>query len=166
MIKLEQKGNILIIICILALAYFFSYYEIQIRPKSFSVPKVNEEIKKPNNPVQYFEIPVINLERASSFYKRVFHFEFTQEIIDNNQMALFPFYESSKGITGALAKGNTYIPSKQGTLVYFDVENIDKILSMLKKEQILYPKTKVEGKGFVAEIEDSEGNKIGLFSLY
>jgi uncharacterized protein len=57
------------------------------------------------DPVVYFEIPVNNLDRAIRFYNAVFDFEFDKTIIDNNEMALFPFAQENSGITGALAKG-------------------------------------------------------------
>ncbi|GAA4274237.1 hypothetical protein GCM10022258_35330 [Aquimarina gracilis] len=43
------------------------------------------------NPVVYFEIPVYDIDRAIKFYSSVFHFNFDKQIIDDNQMALFPF---------------------------------------------------------------------------
>jgi hypothetical protein len=48
-------------------------------------------IVKKSNPVVYFEIPVTNIDRAIKFYMAVFNFDFDKEIIDSNEMALFPF---------------------------------------------------------------------------
>ena len=80
------------------------------------------------NPVVYFEIPVTDVTRAKRFYTAVFGFDFTDEVIDHNTMALFPFFEAGTGITGALAQGEIYKPSHNGTLVYFGVTNIDEVL--------------------------------------
>ena len=117
------------------------------------------------NPVVYFEIPVTNMERAQHFYQTVFEIAFEEEIIDGNEMALFPFSEKETGITGALAKGNSYRPGREGTLVYFGTDQIDDVL--LKAQQnggtVLYPKTANE-YGYVAEFEDTEGNRVGLFT--
>ncbi|MCW1960820.1 VOC family protein [Chryseobacterium viscerum] len=82
----------------------------------------------PTNPVVYFEIPVQNLERAEKFYSAVFNFSFEKEIIDHYEMALFPFEEKNSGITGALAKGDVYKPSKSGVIIYFKTESIDHTL--------------------------------------
>ena len=71
---------------------------------------------KKSNPVIYFEIPVLHIERAINFYSLVFNFEFTKEIIDHYEMALFPFLNESAGISGALAKGDIYKPTKDGVL--------------------------------------------------
>ena len=121
-------------------------------------------MSKKSNPVIYFEIPVNDMDRSIQFYQTVFNFEFSKEIIDNNEMALFPFAEENSGITGALAKGEIYIPTKDGVLIYFKTENIDDTLKLATESggQILYPKTD-NGIGFVAEFEDTEGNRIALF---
>ncbi|WP_074408854.1 MULTISPECIES: VOC family protein [Aquimarina] len=116
------------------------------------------------NPVVYFEIPVTDIDRAISFYKSVFNFTFEKEIIDKNEMALFPFVEENIGISGALAKGEIYKPTHNGVVIYFNTENIDKTLKIAIESggQMLYPKTSNGDLGFVAEFEDSEGNRIAL----
>ncbi|MCB0723750.1 MAG: VOC family protein [Ignavibacteriae bacterium] len=119
---------------------------------------------KKSNPVIYFEIPVHDIERAMKFYKTVFSFDFVKETIDNNEMALFPFAHENSGISGALAKGEIYKPTKDGVVIYFKTENIDESLKSATSNggQILYPKTD-NGIGFVAEFEDTEGNRIALY---
>ncbi len=112
----------------------------------------------------YFEIPVQDMKRAVSFYENVFDIELELMIIDGNDMALFPFDKNSSGITGALAKGDSYIPGKQGARIYFFTNDIDstmvKVISAGGLE--LYPKTSVANWGWVAEFQDSEGNCIAL----
>ncbi|AYZ38080.1 VOC family protein [Chryseobacterium indologenes] len=118
-----------------------------------------------SNPVVYFEIPVADLERAEKFYTAVFNFTFEKEIIDSYEMALFPFEEKNSGITGALAKGEVYKPTKEGVIIYFKTENIDETLNRVLTQggKILYSKKTDEKHGFaVAEFEDSEGNRIAL----
>lgn len=116
------------------------------------------------NPVVYFEIPVTDIDRAVKFYKSVFNFGFSKEVIDHNEMALFPFNDEYRGISGALAKGEVYKPAKDGVIIYFNSVNIDETLKLAVENgaQILYPKTSVGELGFVAEVEDSEGNRIAL----
>jgi predicted enzyme related to lactoylglutathione lyase len=119
---------------------------------------------KISNPVVYFEIPVTDIDRAIKFYKAVFQFDFNKENIDNNEMALFPFVDENSGISGALAKGEIYKPTKDGVVIYFKTENIDETLKLTTSNggQILYPKTD-NGIGLVAEFEDTEGNRIALY---
>lgn len=119
---------------------------------------------KNSNPVIYFEIPVNDMDRAIKFYTTVFNFSFSKESIDNNKMALFPFAEENSGISGALAKGEIYKPTKDGVVIYFKPVNMDETLKLATASggQILYPKTN-NGIGLVAEFEDTEGNRIALF---
>lgn len=121
-------------------------------------------MKKSSNPVVYFEIPVTDINRAVNFYASVFNFEFEKEIIDHNEMAIFPFHAENSGITGALAKGDIYKPTIDGTLIYFKSESIDETLRLAIENggEILYPKTSNGAYGSVAEFKDSEGNRIAL----
>lgn len=121
-------------------------------------------MKNQSNPVMYFEIPVNDMDRAMKFYAAVFNVDFDKEIIDNNEMALFPFADERSGISGALAKGEIYKPTKDGVVIYFRTENIDETIQLATANggEILYPKTD-NGIGFVAEFEDTEGNRIALF---
>jgi len=124
-----------------------------------------EKNMKSTNPVVYFEIPVHDLERAEKFYSAVFNFSFEKEIIDRYEMALFPFEEKNSGITGALAKGDVYKPSKSGVIIYFKTESIDHTLEKAVQHggSVLYLKKTDEKFGFaVAEFEDTEGNRIAL----
>jgi len=126
--------------------------------------KTSDTTRMNANPVVYFEIPVTDVTRAKRFYTAVFGFDFTDEVIDHNTMALFPFFEAGTGITGALAQGEIYKPSHNGTLVYFGVTNIDEVLKKVQRAggKTLYPKTAIGSNGFVAEFEDSEGNRVAL----
>ncbi len=135
------------------------------KPKASANQLENSKMTKKYNPVVYFEIPVTDMNRAIKFYKSVFYFKFEKEVIDKNEMALFPFTEENTGISGALAKGEIYKPTNDGVVIYFNTENIDKTLKMVMENggQILYPKTSDGNLGFVAEFEDSEGNRIALY---
>jgi uncharacterized protein len=116
------------------------------------------------NPAMYFEIPVTDMKRSMAFYEKIFGFDFELEDMHGNQMALMPFDIDGSGISGALAKGDIYKPSLNGTLIYLRSENIDKTLEKAQSAgaKIIFPKTKAGNYSYVAEIEDSEGNRIGL----
>jgi uncharacterized protein len=116
------------------------------------------------NPVVYFEIPVTDSDRAIKFYNAVFGFIFEKVVIDKNEMALFPFSDERMGISGALAKGEIYKPTKDGVVIYFKTENIDETLKLAVENggKVLYPKTSNGELGFVGEFEDCEGNRIAL----
>ncbi len=116
------------------------------------------------NPVMAFEIPVRDLDRAVRFYSAVFDFAFERQVVDGNQMAWFPQAEGKPGISGALAQGESYVPSTAGTRIYFHTADIAATLARVQAHggKMLYPITAVEGLGRVAEFEDSEGNRIAL----
>lgn len=120
-----------------------------------------------SNPAVYFEIPVLEMKRAVQFYQGVFHCALETTIIDGNEMALFPSIGGSSGITGALAKGDVYKPTLDGIVIYFSTSNINETLDLVQSfgGSVLYPKTD-NGIGFVAEFQDSEGNRIALFENY
>lgn len=116
------------------------------------------------NPVSYFEIPVTDLDRAVEFYESVFEVQLERATIDGYDMALFPSASDAAGASGALAKGDVYVPSKEGAVLYFSVDDIDSIIerAIARNGKLLYPKKSIGVLGFVAEIEDSEGNRIAL----
>ena len=117
-----------------------------------------------NNPVSYFEIPVLDMARAIRFYQAVFGYVFECAAIDGNEMAFFPHQEQSGGASGALAKGGSYLPSRSGARIYFSVDDIEATLAkaIAQGGVMLYPVTEVGTFGAVAEVEDSEGNCIAL----
>jgi predicted enzyme related to lactoylglutathione lyase len=80
-------------------------------------------------------------------------------------MALFPFDESHPGIAGALSKGDVYRPTNDGVILYLRTEDINETLHLVLANggRSLLAITSVDAWGHVAEFEDSEGNRIGLF---
>jgi uncharacterized protein len=121
---------------------------------------------KMKNPVGYFEIPVRDLDRATRFYTTVFGYQFERQTIDGNQMALFPQAEGMPGATGALAKGEVYVPTHNGAILYFSTDDVAQTLARANAAggKTLYPRTAIGSNGFVAEFEDSEGNRIAIHS--
>jgi len=116
------------------------------------------------NPVVYFEIPALDLERACDFYSNVFETTLTKDMVDGYQMAFFESSGDSFGATGALVVGDVYVPSHQGCFLYFGVESIDETVARALEHggSVLYPKKSNGDLGFVAEIQDTEGNRIAL----
>ena len=116
------------------------------------------------NPVVHFEIPVTDMDRALAFYEEVFELELDRRETDGYDMAFFPRAEGQYGVSGALAQGDVYRPAKTGVILYFDVTDIDAVIARAasRGSKVLYPKKNIGEAGFVAEIEDSEGNRIAL----
>lgn len=117
------------------------------------------------NPVSWFEIPVTDMDRAMKFYTAVFGFQLTPADMGPLKMSWFPSMENNAyGATGSLVKAEGYIPSRQGTIIYFSVPDIEATLAMVMKNggKTLLPKTAIGEYGWIANIEDSEGNRIAL----
>ena len=116
------------------------------------------------NPVFHFEIPVTDMDRAVAFYQDVLGVELSRQTVDGYEMAFFPRDDHRPGASGALAKGDVYMPSHDGSILYFDVADIDAVLARAtaRGSRILYAKKSLGEAGYVAEFEDSEGNRIAL----
>jgi hypothetical protein len=116
------------------------------------------------HPLIYFEIPVEDMDRAIAFYEALLESKLTRQTVDGYDMALFPFVEGAPGATGALAKGDVYRPSKNGAILYFRVPDIRKTVAIAqaKGRNILLPIKDIGDAGLIAEIEDSEGNRVAL----
>ena len=111
----------------------------------------------------YFEIPVVDMERAINFYESLLETELERGTIHEYEMVFFPYEHNGVGISGALAKGDVYKPSIDGIFLYLQTEDIDAIISKAVNlgSEVLLEKTEAESC-FVAEIKDSEGNRICL----
>lgn len=111
--------------------------------------------------ISWFEIPVTDLPRARRFYEAVFGVAMTVETVDGYDMAMFP---GDDGPNGALVKGDVYVPGKAGPILYFRVPDIDVVMAraLAAGGRSLYAKKDIGANGWVAEFEDSEGNRIAL----
>jgi uncharacterized protein len=119
------------------------------------------------NPVNWFEIPVKDIERAKIFYEKVLDRELTLENMEGLQMAFFPMEKDIGGAAGTLIKGETYEPSHAGTVVYFSVDDIEETLRRINANggKTLLPKKGIGEYGFIAQFEDTEGNRLALHSM-
>jgi predicted enzyme related to lactoylglutathione lyase len=123
------------------------------------------------NAVNWFEIYTSDFERAKSFYSAVFECKLTDMPVDSERhsrmlYSTFPNNQNSEGAGGALVKLDVVKPGIGGTLVYFYSADIDAELSRVETAggKIIRPKMNIGDFGFIALIEDTEGNLIGLHS--
>lgn len=114
--------------------------------------------------VRYLEIPVRDIDRAVAFYEAVFTVTLERVTVDGYAMAHFPTNEGQQGADVTLAQGDVYVPTKSGVIVYFSVASIDAVIARAKQRgsSVLYDKKEVAPGLWVAEFEDSEGNRIAL----
>ncbi len=121
---------------------------------------------EPRNPVVWFEIPALDLERAKAFYEHVLDVELTLQEMGLLKMAWFPMSAGGPGATGCLVTGDTYEPSHAGTMVYLAVQDLEGALARVEEMggKIISPRTSIGPFGFVAHFQDSEGNRVAFHS--
>jgi len=117
------------------------------------------------NPVNWFEIPVIDLERAKKFYEVVFNYSLTTSTMAALKMAVFPS-ERDIGTGGSLVQADGYAPSEEGCVVYLSVNDIPKSLAKIEENggKVLQTQTAMGDLGYLAQFQDCEGNRVGLYA--
>lgn len=124
--------------------------------------KANPKLK---NYVNWFEIPVHDLNRAIGFYNQIYGFKMERMDVGNYAMAVFP---ADNGIGGALVVGPGCIPSIIGSLIYLNAgKDLAPILERVPAAggRIVMEKTLIdEDSGYFALFIDSEGNRLALNS--
>ena len=118
------------------------------------------------NMVVWFEIAVSNMARAKKFYETVFEIEI--QVVDFNGIVMgFPNAGEAIGATGSLIQQESYMPSKEGTLVYFASEDVQNELDRIEAAggKIYQEKTMIsEEHGYMGVFIDTEGNRVALHS--
>ena len=121
------------------------------------------------NMVGWFEIPVSDMDRAKTFYEKVFGVAISLHDLGGIIMGWFPDVSGKKGAFGSLVKHEMYMPSAtDGPLLYFTCPDLAKELSRVETAggEIMQPKTEIGGgHGFMGLLKDTEGNRIALHSL-
>jgi predicted enzyme related to lactoylglutathione lyase len=117
------------------------------------------------NAIDWFEIPVRDIERAQAFYTVLLGAPLRRETIANHTLAVFSYEET--GFGGCLMAGDDVAePSAAGTLIYLDARpSLDAVLARVTGAggRITTPKVQLPaGMGCFAHIADTEGNRFGL----
>lgn len=117
--------------------------------------------------VNWFEIPVTDIARASKFYSSILNVKMETGEYGPTKMAVFPS-NNQNCVHGALVQGNGYTPSQEGTLVYLNGgEDLSTPLARVKAAggKILQEKMPIGEHGFIAIFNDTEGNRIAFHSM-
>lgn len=117
-----------------------------------------------NNRGVWFDIPVRDLDRASTFYSEVLAIRVDQESFDGFS---FSVLEHQDGNGGCLVPKESEISSDKGILLYLNVDGrIRESVQKVKDHggQILEDVHSLGPHGFRALILDSEGNRLALHS--
>jgi len=122
-----------------------------------------------SNAINWFDIPVTDLQRAKEFYETIFEIQMETGGPPQEQMAFFPRKKDTimglSGIlSGALVNKKEFNPGTDGPLIYLNASpELDPVINRLQKAggKVLVNKTKIPA-GYIAICLDSEGNRIGL----
>ncbi len=115
--------------------------------------------------ISWFEIPAADIDRAVKFYSAIFGVKMEQMEWQGVKMAFFPGGQDL--IHGALVKGEGYVPSDKGAVVYLNASpDLNAALNKIEEAggQVLKPKFGIGEHGFIAYFKDTEGNKVALHS--
>lgn len=124
-------------------------------------------MEKLKSAINWFEIPATDFDRAVRFYSHIYAFD--MPTIDKGHLKMGFFqHEPGVGIGGAVVSGEGYSPAVDGSRIYL---NAGADLSTVLDRVTDAGGTVVEGKtqvspdiGYVAIIDDTEGNRIYLHS--
>ena len=125
------------------------------------------------NPVNWFEIPVDNMDRAIKFYQTVLGYKLEKippfPSSPNFEQVWFPSVMNGEGAAGSLVKGPYYRPSSKGVMIYFRSPSGDLTNELNKVEKaggkVIQSKRIInEQIGNLGIFMDTEGNKISLHS--
>lgn len=121
------------------------------------------------NALNWFEIPVRDMDRAQSFYEKLLGRSMRREQMGPMTLTVFD-YDQETAIGGCLLSGEGQPKSStDGTLVYLNAEpSLDAVLARVEAlgGRITTPKVQLPGDmGVFAHITDTEGNRVGLHAL-
>lgn len=120
------------------------------------------------NVVNWFEIPVLDTERAKKFYETLFDIEMQSTKMNGMEMIFFPMdpQMSSGKVSGALVKGEHMVPSKAGVLIYLNANpSIQLIEDKIEPAggKVVQPKMLINDEiGYLTFFIDTEGNRLAL----
>lgn len=114
------------------------------------------------NRVYYFEMPVDNFDRAIKFYETVFGWKVTKTDRPSG-----PYYSVKTGNDDKPGINGSFFKKEEGWSTVSNVINVEDIDACIKNleelgGEIVFPKTTINGVGYLAYFKDSEGNTFGM----
>ena len=118
--------------------------------------------------INWFEIPVRDLDRAQPFYEALLAQPLRRETMGPQTLAVLPY--AKPGVGGALIAGaQVGAPSTGGALVYLNVNpSLDAAVArgVAAGGRVVTPRVELPGDmGAFVHLLDCEGNRIGLHAL-
>jgi predicted enzyme related to lactoylglutathione lyase len=118
------------------------------------------------NQIVWFDLPVLDLDRAIRFYSAVLGVTVKKEEYPGMAIGVLPHKDDE--VSGCLHKSDTDKPTTHGALLYFNAQGrLDEAIAAVEPSggKILKPKHAIGPYGFRAVVQDSEGNRIALHSM-
>jgi predicted enzyme related to lactoylglutathione lyase len=118
------------------------------------------------NQCVWFDIPVLDLDRAVRFYSAVLGASVKKEDFPGMAIAVLP--HEGNDVAGCLVKADEDKPSDHGPLLYLNAQGrLDQAIAAVGANggKILKPKHSIGPYGFRAIVLDSEGNRVALHSM-
>jgi predicted enzyme related to lactoylglutathione lyase len=117
--------------------------------------------------LNWIEIPVVDMKRARKFYGEILGVGFNAMDMGGNNYALLELTDRFN--TGCLVKGDGYVPSMEGVVVYLnggnDLSTVSARVAKAGGRVLLEKMFLSKEAGHIAYFADTEGNKIGLHSM-
>jgi predicted enzyme related to lactoylglutathione lyase len=114
--------------------------------------------------INWFEIPAADLERAVTFYEKVFAKTLRREEMNGIKMGVFPY--DVPGPSGAVIKMSELRPGADGTVIYLDAgADVAPVLARVEANggKVVLGKTLISDDiGHIGMFIDSEGNRVGV----
>jgi uncharacterized protein len=121
--------------------------------------------------VVHFEVPFDDKERAQKFYKDVFDWgmndmpEMNYTIVHTVEVDDKMMPKESGAINGGMYKRGE--GAAKGPVIVIDVSSIDEYVKKIEAAggKVIRAKNQVGDMGFYAQVEDTEGNIIGIWEM-
>jgi hypothetical protein len=112
--------------------------------------------------INWFEIPSHDFDRAVRFYETLLGVTLHREVFFGVPNAIFPGAPSE--VRGAVVFDERQRPAAGGAVLYLHTPDLETTLPRTEAAggRVVLGKTNLGPIGFIAMIEDTEGNKIGL----
>ncbi len=119
------------------------------------------------NPVGWFEIYVQDMDRAKTFYEKTLEVTFEKLESPRVELWAFPFNTDAPGAAGSLVKMEGKDSGSGGTIIYFSCADcaVEAGRAAQHGGKVVKEKFSIGQYGFIAFVEDTEGNMIGLHSI-
>jgi predicted enzyme related to lactoylglutathione lyase len=119
------------------------------------------------NAISWFEIPATNYERAKKFYATMLGIEITDMHMPDVKYGMFPYDNDNNSVGGGIVEMKGATPSADGVTIYLNGgDDLSVPLARVKAAggKIIMPKTDIGENGFMAQLIDTEGNRVALHS--